>query len=227
MSMHSFNCYKDPEKVAQAAANYIFKEIRVFLAERGVCHIALPGGTTPARCLELLALKNLPWENIHCYIGDERCLPSGHEERNETMIRAKLWSRVDIPVQNEHVIEAERGAEVAANLYTSVVNAAGRLDLVVLGMGEDGHTASLFPDNPALDDTRAVVPVYNAPKPPAERVSLSMHTLRAAAHRVALVTGSGKSDAMTQIKSGSLDLPIAQLGSICWFLDEAANTETR
>ena len=62
--MHSFNHYKDPEEVAHAAANYIFKEIRVFLAERGICHIALPGGTTPARCLELLALKNLPWENF-------------------------------------------------------------------------------------------------------------------------------------------------------------------
>jgi 6-phosphogluconolactonase len=107
------------------------------------------------------------------------------------------------------------------------VHGSGRLDIIVLGMGEDGHTASLFPDNPALDDIRAVVPVYNAPKPPAERVSLGLHTLRAAAHRVALVTGSGKSDAMTQIKSGSLDLPIAQLGSICWFLDEAANTENR
>jgi 6-phosphogluconolactonase len=225
--MHSFNCYKDSESVAHAAANYIYKEIRIFLAEKNLCHIALPGGSTPARCLELLALKNLPWDNIHCYIGDERCLPVGDAERNDTMIQDKLWSRVEIPEQNVHVIEAERGADAAASLYTGVVNASGRLDIVVLGMGEDGHTASLFPDNPALDDTRAVVPVYNAPKPPPERVSLGMHTLRAAAHRVALVTGSGKRDAMTQIMSGSLDLPIAQLGSICWFLDESANAEFR
>jgi 6-phosphogluconolactonase len=223
LNMHCFNYYKDPELVAQAAANYIYKEIRVFLEEKNICHIALPGGTTPARCLELLALKKLPWERIHCYVGDERCLPIGDPERNDTMIREKLWSRVAIPLQNQHVIEAERGADLAASLFVDVVNASGRLDIVVLGMGEDGHTASLFPGNPALDDTRAVVPVYNAPKPPPERVSLGANTLRATAHRVALVTGSGKRDAMAQVKSGSLILPIAQLGSICWFLDEAAN----
>ncbi len=200
--MHCFNCYKDPELAAQAAANYIYKEIRIFLEEKNVCHIALPGGSTPAKCLELLALKKLPWENIHCYIGDERCLPVGDAERNDTMIRDKLWSRVDIPLQNQHVIAAERGADIAAGLYADVVNASGRLDIVVLGMGEDGHTASLFPDNPALHDTRTVVPVYNAPKPPPERVSLGINTLRAAAHRVALVTGSGKRDAMHQVKAG-------------------------
>jgi 6-phosphogluconolactonase len=221
--MHYFNCYKDPELVAQAAANYISKEINSFLVEKNVCHIALPGGTTPARCLELLALKDLAWQDIHCYIGDERCLPVGDEQRNDTMIRDRLWTRVPIPEQNQHVIEAERGADIAADLYSDIVRVAGQLDIVVLGMGEDGHTASLFPNNAALDDTRAVVPVYNAPKPPAERVSLSVNTLRAAAHRIALVTGSGKRDAMTQIKSGSSVLPIAQLGSICWFLDEAAN----
>jgi len=220
--MHSFNIYRDAETVAQLATDYISKEINAFLTDRGVCHIALPGGTTPARCLELLAEKHLSWEKIHCYVGDERCLPVSNPERNDTMIREKLWSRVAIPEQNQHVIEAERGAEEAARLYAEIVAAIPRLDIVILGMGEDGHTASLFPNNPALDDARLVVPVYHAPKPPAERVSLGMTALRAATLRIALVTGAGKRAAMAQLRAG-VALPIAGLGDISWFLDEDAN----
>lgn len=220
--MHCFNTYNDAESAAQAAANYLAKEINNVLARNQVCHIALPGGSTPARCLELLAEKDLPWAEVHFYLGDERCLPAGDALRNDTMVRDKLWSRAMVPEQNRHSIAAERGAESAADLYSEILHMIGRLDIVVLGMGEDGHTASLFPNNAALNDQRAVVPVHNAPKPPTERVSLGIRTLRAAALRVALVTGAGKCPALTQIKAGST-LPIAQLGSICWFLDKAAD----
>lgn len=220
--MHSYNVYSDVESVAQAAANYLQKLMETFLADNRVCHIALPGGSTPARCLELLATKDLAWENIHFYLGDERCLPVGDKNRNDTMLRDKLWSRISIPADNIHTIAAEEGAELAASRYSELLQMIGRLDIVVLGMGEDGHTASLFPNNAALDDNRAAVPVYAAPKPPPERVSLGLHTLRAAALRVALVTGAGKRAVIQQVKSGST-LPIAQLGSISWFLDEAAN----
>ncbi len=220
--MHSFNVYSDAESVAQAAANYLQKLIESFLTDNRVCHIALPGGATPARCLELLAMKNLAWENVHFYLGDERCLPVGDLARNDTMIRDKLWSRIAIPEDNLHTIPAEQGAEVAAGLYAELLMMIGRLDIVVLGMGEDGHTASLFPNNPALKDRRAVVPVYAAPKPPAERVSLGLNTLRAAAMKVALVTGESKCDVVRQIKAGAA-FPITKIGSISWFLDEAAN----
>jgi 6-phosphogluconolactonase len=221
--MHRINIYKDAESVAQAAADYLANEIKTLLLDSDVCHLALPGGTTPARCLELLAEKQLPWEYIHCDVGDERCLPVADPERNDTMIRDRLWSRVAIPEQNQHVIEAERGPEEAARLYAEILHAIARLDIVVLGMGEDGHTASLFPNNPALDDPRSVVPVYHAPKPPSERVSLGLSALRAATLRVVLVTGAGKREAMKQVMAGSA-LPIAQLGDISWFLDEAANS---
>jgi 6-phosphogluconolactonase len=170
----------------------------------------------------LLAEKQLLWEKIHCYVGDERCLPVADPERNDSMIRDRLWSRVAIPLQNQHVIEAERGPEEAASLYAEILRDIAHLDIVLLGMGEDGHTASLFPNNPALDDPRPVVPVYHAPRPPAERVSLGLSTLREATLRVALVTGAGKREAMAQLRAGAT-LPIAQLGNISWFLDEAAN----
>lgn len=221
--MDRINIYKDAESVAQAAADFLSTEIKTIVIASGICHIALPGGTTPARCLELLAEKQLPWEKIHCYLGDERCLPVADPERNDILIRDRLWSRVAIPHNNQHRIEAERGPEEAARLYAEIIHRLARLDIVVLGMGEDGHTASLFPDNPALADLRLVVPVYHAPKPPAERVSLGLNTLRAATLRVALVTGAGKREALAQVRAGAA-LPIAQLGTIVWFLDEAANS---
>jgi len=88
-------------------------------------------------------------------------------------------------------------------------------------MGEDGHTASMFPENKALSDTRAVVPVYNSPKPPVERVSLSLTSLLKAKSRLVLTTGSGKASAITQVKAGE-NLPINCIGDINWFIDEAA-----
>ena len=221
--MHCFNIYKNAEQVAQAAANYVHQQVVHCVEQNGVCHVALPGGTTPARCLELLAETKLPWNDIHWYVGDERCYPVGHIERNDSMIRDRLWSRVKIPPHNQHIIHAECGAEDAAAQYTILLDSVGPLDIVLLGMGEDGHTASLFPGNPALDDTRAVVPVFNAPKPPADRVSLGVSTLKQAGQRIALVTGQTKRPTVHQIKAG-VQLPINMIGMIHWFLDEAADT---
>ncbi len=220
--MHCYNIYKNPEAVAKAATNYLSQQIELCIADKDVCHVALPGGGTPARCLELLSAKTLAWEKIHWYLGDERCYPIGHSERNDSMINDKLWSRVTIPQQNQHIIHAELGAEDAAQQYTKLLHSVGALDIVLLGMGEDGHTASLFPGNPALDDERTVVPVFNAPKPPAERVTLGLSTLKQAGQRIALVTGIGKRDAMHQIKAGAA-LPINQIGMIHWYLDQAAD----
>lgn len=219
--MHSFNIYPDAEAVAQAAANYLQAQIEICVEENNQCHVALPGGGTPARCLELLAEKNLPWNKVHWYLGDERCLPVGHADRNDSMIRDKLWSRVAVPVQNQHAINAEQGPEVAAADYAELLQGV-KLDIVMLGMGEDGHTASLFPGNPVLDDARAVVPVHNSPKPPPERVSLGVSTLKSATQRIALATGAGKRTALHQVKAG-VQLPINSIGMIHWFIDESAD----
>jgi 6-phosphogluconolactonase len=125
-------------------------------------------------------------------------------------------------VQNQHTIAAELGAKQAANLYARLIDDIGQLDIVVLGMGEDGHTASLFPGNAALQDPHSVVPVFAAPKPPPERVSLGVSALRAASQRIALVTGAGKREALRQIKAGA-PLPINCIGMIRWFIDTAAD----
>lgn len=214
--------YPTTEALARAAADHLAGRIRECLERREVCRVALPGGNTPAHCLALLTQAALPWDRVHWYLGDERCYPAGHEGRNDVMLDAQLWSRIDAPAGNRHPIAAELGPEPAAALYCEEIRAAGRLDIVLLGMGEDGHTASLFPGNEALDDTRPAVPVHHAPKPPPERVSLGLTTLQSAAERIVLVAGRSKRDALQRIGAGEL-LPAAMVGPSLWFTDiEAA-----
>ena len=219
--MNALEILDDAEAVARAAADDIAATVQRVLSGNDDCHIALPGGGTPARCLELLSTMPLPWTRLHWYLGDERCYPRGHAERNDTMIRDRLWSRIDGPENNNHPIPAELGPEQAAEIYAALIQSIGRLDLVVLGMGEDGHTASLFPGNDALRDTRAVVPVYNAPKPPPQRVSLGSRTLLAAGRRIVLATGAGKRDALQRINRGE-DLPVLLAQPDRWLIDSLA-----
>ena len=219
--MDDFRIFPDAEAVAQAAADFLNDQITTCVNEKGICHVALPGGSTPARCLELLSCKHLPWSSIHWYVGDERCYPVAHPERNDTMIAQQLWSKIETPMDNLHPIPAELGPELAAEKYSALIHQIGHLDIVVLGIGEDGHTASLFPGNPALDNEHAAVPVYDAPKPPPQRVSLGLATIQAAGQRIVLVSGSGKREAMASIEQG-IQLPVSRIGPARWFVDEAA-----
>jgi len=219
--MNNFKVFLNPEDVAQAAADYLFKKINECVDKKGHCHIVLPGGSTPARCLELLSKKSLPWESIHWYPGDERCYPAGHTERNDTMIMAKLFSHQPEYISNFHPIPAELGPEVGAETYAVLLTEIDIMDIVILGMGEDGHTASLFPDNPALEDRRSVVPVYNAPKAPDKRVSLGLTVLGNAQECIVIATGTNKQDALEKIKKG-MQLPVSRVEPDVWFVDEAA-----
>lgn len=216
-----FRILPDAEAVARAAAEYLGDEMTTCINNRGICHVALPGGSTPARCLELLSGMQLPWSSIHWYLGDERCYPVGHPQRNDSMIAQQLWSKIKAPAENQHPIPAELGPELAAEKYSELIQKVGSLDIVVLGMGEDGHTASLFPHNAALQDTHPVVPVFDAPKPPGQRVSLSLATIQSASQRVILVAGSGKREALARVKQG-IQLPVSLVGSSLWFVDNAA-----
>lgn len=218
-SMHKWYVSESHDKASQAAADYIANLVSIRLIKKDSCHIALPGGNTPGQCLEYLAEKNLRWENCHWYLGDERCYEKGHEERNDVMLEKVFWSRID--KTNLHKIPAEKGAEQGASVYRSLIDASATLDIVFLGLGEDGHTASLFPGNPALDDPRSVVPVFNSPKPPSERVSLGVETLKKAGNRIILSTGSAKAEIIKRIRQGE-DYPVNRIGSIDWFVDEQA-----
>lgn len=213
--------HDDPEQLGAAVAQRIVQLATQAIAARGVFHVALAGGETPRRCYQKLRTLAIDWEQVHIYFGDERCLPEGDAQRNDSMAGAALLTHVAIPRANIHTIPAELGAREGAARYMAVLAGIECLDLVLLGMGEDGHTASLFPDNHALDSTALVVPVLDAPKPPAERVSLGMRTLNAARHKIFLVTGAGKRQALQQIASGK-SLPAAQVMAAEWYLDRAA-----
>ncbi len=230
--MSEFKVYADPEAVALAAADYLYQIIQGYIDKNGQCHIVLPGGSTPARCLELLAEKQLQWNSIHWYLSDERCYPVGHAERNDTMILEKLFSQrlssqqpLSSPPQATikyfHPIPAELGAERGAKKYAELLDSITGIDIALLGMGEDGHTASLFPGNAALQDLRAVIPVYDAPKVPSERISIGVNALKKAGSCIVIATGENKNEALMRLKKGEV-LPVAQVEPDVWFVDEKA-----
>lgn len=216
--------FDDIDSLSSAAAHRIAELAAEAIAARGVFRIALAGGETPRRCYEQLRQLPLDWARVQVYFGDERCLPIGDAQRNDSMARETLLNSVAIPAANVHSIPAELGATAAAKNYAATLGSEP-LDLALLGMGEDGHTASLFPGNPATSSRDAVVAVFGAPKPPPERVSLGMVTLNAARHKLLLVAGAGKRTALEQIARGEL-LPVATIGGAEWYLDRAAGQST-
>ncbi len=217
--MHHWTVSTSLGTASIAAADFIATQVSAAIEARGICHMIVPGGNTPAGCFAALAEKPLPWGKLHCYPGDERCYHVGHVERNDVMIEANFLSR--LPDVHFHPMAAELGAEQAALAYQSTIEAVDLFDIAFLGMGEDGHTASLFPGNPALAETASVVAVHGSPKPPADRVSMSLPVLRQARFRVVLAAGRLKAPIMERVRSGE-PLPVNQVGDIHWFVDEAS-----
>lgn len=182
------------------------------LEKRGVFHIVLAGGTTPARLYAALADEAHDWPRWQVWFGDERCLPPENPERNSRMARETWLDRVGLPSANVHVITAELGPDAAAAAYARELAGVGDFDLVLLGLGEDGHTASLFPgrewgNGPGAAD---VLPVLDAPKPPPERVSLSATRLSRARRVLFLGTGRAKQQAVAAWRRGEA-LPAAAI----------------
>lgn len=213
--------YADAAAVAGAAAARIEEAARQAIAANGAFHLVLAGGTTPGLCYQQLQSAELDWRQVHIWFGDERCLPQGDRERNDSMAREALLDYVPIPEAQIHVIPAELGAEAAAAEYAGLLAHAPAMDLVLLGMGEDGHTASLFPGHAALRDKRLAVPVFAAPKPPAERVSMGYAALNRAVECIMLVTGFAKHEALMRIHKGE-QLPAAGIENCDWYVDVAA-----
>ena len=201
--------FEDATAVAVAARDRILAAARESIAARGRFSIVLAGGSTPEKSYALLAATESAWDAWHIYFGDERCLPADHPQRNSQMTRRTLTGQVPIPASQIHTISAELGAETAAQHYSKLVAATLPFDLVLLGMGEDGHTASLFPEQIHPHELTAV-PVHNAPKPPPDRVSLNTATLGSCRQLLFLITGGGKRDAVAYWRSG-INLPVSAI----------------
>jgi 6-phosphogluconolactonase len=182
------------------------------IAQRLRFRCLLAGGRTPLAAYAKLVEQPQEWSHWHLFLGDERCLPPNDPERNSLAIARALTDRVPIPREQCHWIAAELGADAAAADYESAIAPHLPFDLALLGMGEDGHTASLFPGH-AVPPDRGVMPVYGAPKPPPERVSLTPLALGKALERLVLVTGSSKRDALAAWRAGE-DLPVARVAAL-------------
>ncbi len=188
------------ERILAAAAEAI--------ATHGHFCIALSGGSTPRRTYLSLRDADTDWSRWQVFFGDERCLSIHDPERNSRMARDAWLDHVAIPHEHIHMIPAELGADAAAHAYANVLRNVGDFDLVILGLGEDGHTASLFPghDWGTAADSPDTLAVLDAPKPPAERVSLSAARLARAHAVLFLVEGESKHQAIARWRAGE-DIP--------------------
>jgi len=203
----------DAEAVAVTAADLIGEAI-----ESGARTLVLAGGSTPKRAYQLLAARPLGWGRVTVLFGDERCVSPSDPESNYRMAKDELLDRVQ--PGSVHRMPAELGAEEAAALYDRVVRGLSPLDLVLLGMGPDGHTASLFPGNPALKATGCVAAVHDAPKPPPDRVTLTLGALHEASRVVFMVTGSDKAEALARARRGVV--PAGMIAGAEFLVDRAA-----
>jgi 6-phosphogluconolactonase len=174
------------------------------IAEKNSFHIVLAGGETPRAVYALLVNAKTEWQQWHIYFGDERCFPPQHPQRNDTMAFDAWLAHVPIPRTQIHSIPAELPAEICVEQYAQTLAKIDTFDLVLLGLGEDGHTASLFPGNdwgekPAAP---AVMAIENAPKAPAQRITLSARRLGAASQVWFLVKGDSKKDVLQRWQDG-------------------------
>ncbi|HEY3698917.1 MAG TPA: 6-phosphogluconolactonase [Spongiibacteraceae bacterium] len=178
------------------------------IAERGAFRIVLAGGRTPQTLYRELPEIATDWRSWFIYFGDERCLPRGDAARNDTMAQQCWLDDVPIPPQQIFSIPAENGAEQGAATYAQLLANVPVFDLVLLGLGEDGHTASLFPDFPTSN--AMAYAVHEAPKPPPDRITLSAARLSAARDVFFLVSGNDKRTALLRLQRGE-SIPAAEI----------------
>jgi 6-phosphogluconolactonase len=200
------------------------------ITHHGSFDIVLAGGNTPRKLYRALRGTDADWPLWHIWFGDERCVPADDPARNSKMARYEWLDQVAIPTANVHVITAETGAREAAASYARELRGADDFDLVLLGMGADGHTASLFPGNDWGVDPGSpeVLAVFDAPKSPPERVSMSAHRLSRARQVLFLVAGQDKRDAIAMWQHGEA-IPAAAIApesGVDVLLDAAATSGT-
>lgn len=221
-----------PSDFAGEAAAFILETAHAAISERGLFRIALSGGNTPRPVHEALARKaeGLDWSRVQVTFSDERCVPPEDAASNYLMAKESLFDRAPIPAGNIFRLKGEAAPEEAAAEYEARLTAvAGRFgeeryrhDLLILGLGEDGHTASLFPGSPALDEnSRNVIPA-TGPKPPPQRLTFTFPLINAARCVLFLAKKAGKEQVLEEVLRGDVRHPAARVrptdGKIVWFV---------
>lgn len=221
-----WHVYSDLDQLIETVADGIVSEAARAISAAGRFLVVLAGGSTSRPIYARLVELNTPWHQWHIYFGDERCLRAGHPERNDTMTREVWLDKVAIPVDQIHAVPAELGPDAGAKSYAQELAGLGPFDLTLLGLGEDGHTASLFPGGPigCQRDAPDVIAVHAAPKPPASRVSMSAARLTRSQSVQLIVTGQEKRATLARLRDGA-DMPIRSVNpanGIDLFLDRSA-----
>ena len=215
----------DSNQLAERAAARIAEALKKAISADAKSSLALAGGTTPRAAYEALAkIPGIDWSRVSVYFGDERAVPPTHPDSNFSMAQAALFARVPLPTANIHRIVAENpDQDAAARAYEALLPA--RLSVLVLGIGEDGHTASLFPGSPALNErTRRVLPVIG-PKPPPQRLSITPPVIESAKLCIVIANGAGKAEPVRRALKEPLDIQTTPSGLArhgLWLLDHAA-----
>lgn len=204
--------YQIRQSFHSAVCGLIHEIAETSINKKGVFRIVLAGGDTPAAIYHRMRELETDWTKWFFYFSDERCYSENSGKLNFKMAKDSLLDHIPISDHQVYRIETYLGANEAATLYNSVLNEVNSFDLMLLGLGEDGHTASLFPGNDLGESVSApsAIPVFNSPKPPTDRVSLSMRRINDSENVIFLVSGESKRLIVEKLKSGS-ELPAAKV----------------
>ncbi|HXC97151.1 MAG TPA: 6-phosphogluconolactonase [Edaphobacter sp.] len=212
----AYSVLPTPADTARAGAQLFTQTAATAATERGIARIAISGGTTPKTMFALLAnpaepfLTQVPWDKVELYWVDERCVPPDNAESNYRMTNEALLSKVPLPAQRVHRMEGELEPEVAAARYESTIRNTFRLegaetptfDLVLLGMGDDGHTASLFPHTEALNEMSHIVVANHVPQKDTWRITLTWPVINQGREVAFLIEGAGKAQVVDDVFLG-------------------------
>jgi 6-phosphogluconolactonase len=217
-----------PAELAERAAAWTAQHITEAVAARDACYLALSGGETPRGCYQRLAQPpyrdEVPWSKVFVYWSDERQVPLDDPASNYAMAKTALLEHVAI--RSDQVFPLVGDPRAALSRVPTDAGGRPRFDVIHLGMGEDGHTASLFPGHPALKYEIPVVAVLNSPKPPPERLTFSLPVLNAARAVLFMVQGAGKHDALTRVLQRDPAVPASLVqpvhGELTFIVDRAA-----
>jgi 6-phosphogluconolactonase len=232
--------YPDKHTLSQHAAEYVMRIANESIDLHGHFTIALTGGTTPGELYSLLGsepfISQIDWQLVHIFWGDERCVPYNSPESNFYLAHEALLQKISIPESQIHLMPADQlDRDAASQAYTVEMqntfgtNGIPSFDLIHLGMGPEGHTASLFPHQASLQEKHRLVMPVSVPKPPPDRLTFTPPLLNAARNVLFLVTGNEKADALHAVLEGEYqpDEYPAQIvrptnGEVVWMLDKAA-----
>jgi 6-phosphogluconolactonase len=232
---------RDVDELNRKAAEQFIELANKAIQRSGQFTVALSGGSTPKGLYSLLASaeykERVDWFRVHLFWGDERCVPPDHPESNFRMVRESLLSKVQIPSENVHRMMGEKEPEQAATEYEEHLRqffhlprgGVPRFDLIFLGLGEDGHTASLFPGSPALDEQKRLVATVYVERLKVYRLTLTLPVINAAAQVSFLITGENKSSivkALLRADGDSSKYPAGRVrpvnGQLTWFITQDA-----